>query len=166
MNLLAYVSWVCAGVTWLWLCANISIEWSKNVGFETRRMRKAHMLVVKVCDTVEGASLASEFAKCEDAQGMLTGQKSNLIFKKAFSKTVEGIVNQTLVTSSTISLKMLCAAVISVLLLGGLGMLCGAVSRLMPAPRDERDVLSPVAQQRLLGCSYVDMTRANLVKQD
>ena len=38
---------------------------------ERRRIDEAKMLVEKVCTNVEGASLASEFARCEEAEVLL-----------------------------------------------------------------------------------------------
>jgi hypothetical protein len=158
MSVPATIIYACFVLAWLWVCSNVSIEWTLNKAYEDRRREEAYFVVRNVCDTIEGASLAGEFAKCEDARIILMDTTRRMVWMKAFRKTVETVIDQTLALSGRLTLQMFWNCALLVLMLGGLGKLCDAMARSI-GERDERDVLSPVARHRLLESSYIDMRR-------
>jgi hypothetical protein len=148
-------------VAWIWVVTTVGVEWSFNLGFEQRRILEAKYIVEHVCNTVLGASLAREFAKCEEAQIILMDE--SIVWKKAFIKTIETVCRVAFEKAGTVSIQMVCNGGLLILSLGALGVLAKAITYAL-TEADERDVLSPIAQHRLLETNFIDMSNIDTKK--
>lgn len=139
----------------LWMIAKFAVQWHYHIGFESRRQQEARLLVEAVCDTVEGASLANEFAKCEQARIIM--RNTRVVWVKAFEKTMESTLAQALEvfgrTSATTAWNVsLCAALVC-----GIGLMCKFTTDVLQRGSTDMDLFSPIAQHRMLATSYVDV---------
>lgn len=153
----ATAGYLLLGVGCVWMTSKLAVQWHYHLGFETRREQEARMLVQAVCNTVEGASLANEFAKCEQARIILMDTK--VVWIKAFEKTLEATLSQIIDFFSRTSLTTawnfsLCAA-----LLCAIGLMCKFTTDVLQRDKNEMDLFSPVAQHRILAPSSLNMGR-------
>jgi hypothetical protein len=139
----------------LWLLIKFSVQWHYHVGFESRRQQEARLLVEAVCNTVEGASLANEFAKCEQARIILGNGK--VVWMKALEKTFESTIYQAIDVLSRISANTAWNVLICAGLVCATGVMCSFTTEFLQKKTNEIDLFSPVAQQRLLASSFVDI---------
>ena len=138
-------------LAWVWFLARIGIEWSKHAQFERRRIDEAKLLVETMCSTVLGASLAHEFAKCEDAH-VTVANGGRVVWLRAFEKTIRTVSLQIAHQVGSVTVGALAHALLFVVAGGGLVVAATFVARKMGwtgAPTDEYELMSPIAQARL-----------------
>lgn len=144
----------------LWILAKFSVQWHYHIGFECRRQQEARLLVEAVCDTVEGASLANEFAKCEQARIIMRNTK--VVWIKAFEKTLETTLAQAIELFSRTSATTAWNVSVCTALVCGLGLMCKFTTDVLQRDRTDVDLFSPIAQHRMLAPSYIDVGPRNL----
>ena len=149
-------------VGFAWGAAKLGVQWHYNLEFETRREQEARLLVETLCDTVKGASLANEFAKCEQARIAL--RNTRLVWLKAFEKTLETTLAQILEISGRTSLATAWNFCACVVLICVVGIVCRYTTDFLRNGRSEMDLFSPVAQHRMLATSYVQLGDARTLE--
>ncbi|MBE36355.1 MAG: hypothetical protein CMI16_12505 [Opitutaceae bacterium] len=142
--------WLLA-LAWAWFLARVGVEWSKHAQFERRRIEEAKLLVETMCSTALGANLANEFAKCEDAH-VTVANGGRVVWLRAFEKTVRAVSLQIAHQVGCVTVGALAHALVFVIAGGGVAIAATFAARKMgwvDAPRDEYELLSPIAQARL-----------------
>lgn len=138
-------------LAWAWFLARTGVEWSKHAQFERRRIEEARLLVETMCSTALGANLAHEFAKCEDAH-VTVANGGRVVWLRAFEKTIRTVSLQIAHQVGSVTVGALAHALLFVVVGGGLAITATFVARKMgwvDSPRDEYELLSPLAQARL-----------------
>jgi hypothetical protein len=155
LNSPTLISYFLLGIGWVWLVSKVAVQWHYHFGFESRREQEANMLVNAVCNTVEGASLANEFAKCEEARIIL--RDTRVVWMKAFEKTLESTFAQVMVFFGSASLSMTWNFALSALLVSAVGLVCKFTTEVLERDRGGIELFSPIARHRLLAPSFVDI---------
>ena len=139
-------------IAWVWVASKISVEWSKTLQFEKRRLNEARLLVETMCSSVRGASLAMEFAKCEEAH--ITLMDERMVWMRTFEKTIRNVTFQLIEHATKMTISSLSQLLIIALGLAVLGTGCKMLTSYLDSDH-EINVLSPIAQARLH--SFIDM---------
>ena len=138
---------VIATLACFWVSVVFGKSYYVSVALENRRLREAAHLLKTYCSTAEGASLSKEFARCEEANVLISSQKLNRM--RVVENTVHGVLNHELnfSTRAFFNVSLLC---------GVLFLFIHANKKAASKSLGCREVYSQIAQSRLHTALAID----------